>query len=249
MCHFFSLTPRIRLSSACTNLAEALCSNSLAVKYLVLFVLLPTCILGEEKIKVGDLTFVYPSTWLSVEPTSFTRAAMLLILGESNNDQNINPERTRLEQIVKAKELKQALISGDEKHLEQLANKATIEQLEKLSNVQTLEVIFYYFGTSGPSGDAEAQVARWLKLFQGEPQSKREDVEVGGKKVTLFTATGTYMELAMFDKKTPKADYTLLGAIIPGPDAPVFIRLIGPKASIGKVADDFRKLSISPFAR
>ena len=111
---------------------------------------------------------------------------------------------------------------------------------------QPLEAVFYYFG-AGQGGDVEANVQRWFGQFEGKPETKREDIEAGGKKVTLVTATGTYMDGAMFGPKTPKPDSMLLGSIIPGPDAPVFIKLTGPKAAVAKVADEFRALSVSPF--
>jgi len=111
-----------------------------------------------------------------------------------------------------------------------------------------LEAVFYYFGP-GQGGDADANVTRWLGQFESPPVSKRDEVTAGGIKVTLVTATGTYMDGAMMGPKTPKADYTLLGAIVPGPDAPVFIKLTGPKDAIAKVAEDFKKLATSPFAK
>lgn len=118
----------------------------------------------------------------------------------------------------------------------------TVEGAEK-----PLEAIFYYFG-AGQGGDTKANIDRWLGQFESPPVSKTEEIEAGGKKVTLVTATGTYLDGAMFGPKTAKADYTLLGAIIPGPDAPVFIKLTGPKDALAKIADDFKKLSVSPFA-
>lgn len=110
-----------------------------------------------------------------------------------------------------------------------------------------LEAIFYYFGP-GQGGDTQANIDRWLGQFESPPVSKTEDLDANGTKVSLVTATGTYMDGAMFGPKTAKADYTLLGAIIPGPDAPVFIKLTGPKDAVAKITEDFKKLSTSPFA-
>lgn len=117
----------------------------------------------------------------------------------------------------------------------------TVEGAEK-----PLEAVFYYFG-AGQGGDTEANVTRWLGQFEGTPVSKRDELPAGDKKVTIVTATGTYMDGAMFGPKTPKADYTLLGAIVPGPESPVFIKLTGPKAAIDKITEDFKKLAASPF--
>lgn len=113
---------------------------------------------------------------------------------------------------------------------------------------QPLEAIFYYFG-AGQGGDVEANVQRWFGQFEGKPETSREDIDAGGKNVTLVSATGTYMDGAMFGPKTAKPDSMLLGSIIPGPDAPVFIKLTGPKEAVTKIAAEFRALSISPFSK
>jgi hypothetical protein len=51
----------------------------------------------------------------------------------------------------------------------------------------------------------------------------------------------------MFGPKTPKENYTLLGAIVPGTDAPVFIKLTGPKDAVAKIGDAFKAMIKSPF--
>lgn len=117
----------------------------------------------------------------------------------------------------------------------------TVEGAEK-----PLEAIFYYFGP-GQGGDTQANITRWLGQFESPPTSKTEELDANGTKVSLVTATGTYMDGAMMGPKTAKADYTLLGAIIPGPDAPVFIKLTGPKDAVAKITEDFKKLATSPF--
>jgi hypothetical protein len=111
-----------------------------------------------------------------------------------------------------------------------------------------LEAVFYYFG-AGQGGDAQANIDRWLGQFASPPESKTEELEAGGKKVTLVTATGTYNDGAMFGPKTPKENYTLLGAIIPSADAPVFVKLTGPKEALSKLDASFRAMIISPFKK
>jgi hypothetical protein len=51
----------------------------------------------------------------------------------------------------------------------------------------------------------------------------------------------------MMGPKTPKDNYTLLGAIVPGNDAPVFIKLTGPKDALAKISEEFKSLIKSPF--
>ncbi|HEY1081943.1 MAG TPA: hypothetical protein VGE29_06765 [Prosthecobacter sp.] len=119
----------------------------------------------------------------------------------------------------------------------------TVEGAEK-----PLEAVFFYFG-SGQGGDAQANISRWLGQFESPPVHKTEELDANGTKVNLVTATGTFMDGAMFGPKTPKADYTLLGAIVPGPDAPIFIKLTGPKDAVAKITEDFKKLATSPFQK
>jgi hypothetical protein len=53
----------------------------------------------------------------------------------------------------------------------------------------------------------------------------------------------------MMGAKTPKDNYTLLGAIVPGPEANIYVKLTGPKDAVAKIAGDFKKLVTSPFAK
>ena len=53
-----------------------------------------------------------------------------------------------------------------------------------------VEAVFYYFG-AGQGGDSKANVDRWLGQFASPPESKTEDLDVNGTKVTLVTAHGT----------------------------------------------------------
>lgn len=113
-----------------------------------------------------------------------------------------------------------------------------------------LEAKFYNFG-SGQGGDVESNVKRWVAQFEGSPEVKKEEVTVGdGSKVTLLTITGTYLDGPPFGgTKTPRADYTLLGAILVGKDSPVFIKLTGPKSATSAAQESFKKLAISPFGK
>jgi hypothetical protein len=117
----------------------------------------------------------------------------------------------------------------------------TVEGAEK-----PLEAVFYYFG-AGQGGDSKANVDRWLGQFASPPESKTEELDANGTKVTLVTATGTYNDGPMMGPKTPKDNYTLLGAIVPGNDAPVFIKLTGPKDALAKISEEFKSLIKSPF--
>jgi hypothetical protein len=120
---------------------------------------------------------------------------------------------------------------------------AKVEGVEK-----PLEVAFFSFGAAG---GVKANVDRWLGQFAPEPkiESKVEEIDAGGTKITLVTATGTYNDGPPMGAKTPKADHTLLGAIIPAGENNVFIKLTGPKDAVAKLADAFKQLAASPFAK
>lgn len=111
-----------------------------------------------------------------------------------------------------------------------------------------IEAKFYDFG--GPSGGVEANIKRWISQFEGTPEVKQEELTFGSSKVILLTASGTYLDGApMSANKTPRPDFMLCGAILAGDQSNVFIKMTGPKASMTKAADDFKKLATSPFAK
>lgn len=112
-----------------------------------------------------------------------------------------------------------------------------------------VEAVFYSFPGPGGGGGVEANVQRWLGQFATKPESKTEEIDAGGKKITLVTASGTYNDGPPMGAKTPKENYTLIGAIVPTADSNVFIKLTGPKDAIAKVAESFRKIVVSPFAK
>jgi hypothetical protein len=121
---------------------------------------------------------------------------------------------------------------------------AKVEGLEK-----PLEAIFYHFPGPGGGGGVQANVDRWLGQFATKPESKTEEIDAGGKKITLVTATGTYNDGPPMGAKTPRENYTLIAAIVPTEDSNVFIKLAGPKDAIAKLAEGFKKMAGSPFVK
>jgi hypothetical protein len=109
-----------------------------------------------------------------------------------------------------------------------------------------LTVVFYYFG-AGQGGSVDANLQRWLGQFEGEPETDTEEIAAGEKKITLLHAKGTYQVGAMFGPKTPTPDYALLGAVVPGNDANIFVKLTGPKDEVASVKDKLIALIKSPF--
>jgi hypothetical protein len=114
-------------------------------------------------------------------------------------------------------------------------------------DAEPLTVVFYYFG-AGQGGSVDANLQRWLGQFEGEPEKTTEDITVGENKITVLHAIGTYQVGAMFGPKTPTADYALLGAVVPGNDANIFVKLTGPKDQVAAVKDKLVALIKSPFS-
>ena len=121
---------------------------------------------------------------------------------------------------------------------------AKVEGAEK-----PVEAVFYSFPGPGGGGDTEANVKRWLGQFAGTPESKREELDASGTKITLVTATGTYNDGPPMGAKTPRENYTLIAAIVPSGESNIFVKLTGPKDAIAKLAADFKKIVVSPFAK
>jgi hypothetical protein len=115
-----------------------------------------------------------------------------------------------------------------------------------------VELVIFFFGAGG-GGGIQANIDRWLGQFEGTPESKTEEKEMGGKKVTLLTAKGTYLETMAgagpFSgaPKTPKADYTMLAAILPSEQGDVFIKVTGPVKSVEAMQEAFSAFIASPF--
>lgn len=122
---------------------------------------------------------------------------------------------------------------------------ATIE-IKAEGEEQPMQMGVFVFGAAG---GVQANVDRWLKQFAAEPkpETKVEELDANGTKVTLVTATGTFND--MMAGKGPQENFTLLGAIIPAGESNVFLKLTGPKAGIAKVAEEFKKMATSPFAK
>ncbi len=113
-----------------------------------------------------------------------------------------------------------------------------------------VELVLFFFGAGG-GGGTQANIDRWIGQFEGTPETKTEEKEMGDKKVTLLTAKGTYLESMggpFSGNKTPKADYTMLAAILPSDQGDVFLKLTGPTKSVEAMGDAFLKFTASPFA-
>lgn len=91
---------------------------------------------------------------------------------------------------------------------------------------------FFHFG-AGQGGTPEANIERWYGQFQ-EPRDKLDakvTVEtVGGTRLHLFRANGTFLSGMPGGPTTPEPNTMLLGAVLESGQGHVFVRCVAPTA-------------------
>ncbi len=94
------------------------------------------------------------------------------------------------------------------------------------------ELVFSFFA-SGDGGALDANIERWRQQFRSGDGSaapfQREDREVNGLKVIVMEFAGAYQGMGA---AAPRQGMAQLGAIVQAPSGTVFIRLIGPSATV-----------------
>lgn len=111
------------------------------------------------------------------------------------------------------------------------------------------ELAFFYFG-QGQGGSVEANLARWIDQFQEKPGVLDVTVQtkqIGGTRVHLFKARGTYLSGMPGGPRTPTPATTLLAGALESPRGNVFVRLPAPNALADAVESQFRAVLDSPF--
>jgi hypothetical protein len=98
-------------------------------------------------------------------------------------------------------------------------------------NAPAAELVFSVFaGTDG--GPVDANLDRWAMQFregQGAAESKRAESQVNGMKVWRIESVGAYMGMGA---AAPRPGYMQLGAIAEAPGRKVFMKLVGPQATV-----------------
>ena len=110
------------------------------------------------------------------------------------------------------------------------------------------ECIVFYFGP-GQGGDAKANLTRWAGQFRTADDKpigtafKTRELTAGGVHVTMVDATGTYVGgMGGGPPGPPRANQTMLAAIVQGPDANWFFRALGPKATMDAQRGPFEQM-------
>ncbi|HWQ33006.1 MAG TPA: hypothetical protein VNQ79_09125 [Blastocatellia bacterium] len=104
----------------------------------------------------------------------------------------------------------------------------------------------FYFGEGG-GGGVQANIDRWIGQFKqpdgrdSKEAAKQKTETINGFKVTMVDVTGTFSGGGM-TAGGDKAGYRLLGAIVEGPQGPIFFKLIGPARTVAAAQGDFQTL-------
>lgn len=101
------------------------------------------------------------------------------------------------------------------------------------TNAPAAELTFSMFtGTDG--GPLASNLDRWASFFRTEDGSQaphvRTEFEVNGRKVAKQESEGSYV--GMMGQAAPRPGYAQFGAIIDAGDRRIFIKLVGPKATV-----------------
>lgn len=116
-----------------------------------------------------------------------------------------------------------------------------------------VEADVYHFGGAGGGGDNDANIKRWQGQFVPDedgnlPEPKKEEKEMGGKKVIFVTLKGTFLSGSVMDKeRKPLPGYAMTGVIVPTDDGSVYFKIAGPDAAMTAAAGHIQALVKSAF--
>ena len=95
---------------------------------------------------------------------------------------------------------------------------------------------------STAGGSVEANLERWRGQFDDLKDKPSETLEVAGRKVTLVDLSGTFNDQpGPFAPGEKRADYRMLGAIIPMEGDHLFVKAYGPEKTIARHEAAFRE--------
>lgn len=101
------------------------------------------------------------------------------------------------------------------------------------------ECAVFHFGPD-QGGSVDENIDRWSGQFEGSPNPKREVRAVGGMKLTRVEIDGTFLSPGSdMQSQGRLPGWRMLGAIVQGPQGPVFFKLVGPSGTVRGAAHDF----------
>jgi hypothetical protein len=107
------------------------------------------------------------------------------------------------------------------------------------------ECAVFYFGPN-QGGAVDDNIERWRGQFKDAPLPKREERKVHGMKLTRVEIDGTFLSPGTdMQSQGSMPGWRMLGAIVQGPQGPVFFKFTGPVATVRGAAKDFDALLAS----
>ncbi|MEJ6580730.1 MAG: hypothetical protein QNL33_16865 [Akkermansiaceae bacterium] len=106
----------------------------------------------------------------------------------------------------------------------------------------------FHFGPGRDSG-IEANIKRWKKEFESEVKITPEKKSYGKQEVVIVAMEGIFLDGGIMERKTEKAGWTLLAAIMPHETGDVTLKIAGPTAEVMKSKKDFEALIASAFPK
>ncbi|MEN9640936.1 MAG: hypothetical protein RIR77_125 [Planctomycetota bacterium] len=98
-------------------------------------------------------------------------------------------------------------------------------------NAPAAELVFSVF-LAGDGGPVDANLDRWANQFRAgnaAAESKRSQSTVNGMQVSRVESMGDYMGMGA---AAPRPGYMQLGAIVQAPGRTVFMKVVGPQATV-----------------
>ncbi len=115
---------------------------------------------------------------------------------------------------------------------------------------QAATMTVFYFG-AGQGGSVQANIARWVGQFQ-LPEGTQPNISqrtVNDMNVTVIDVTGTFTGGDMGGRTgAPSGDQRMLGAIVEGPEGPVFFKMVGDTSLMARAEAPFTEL-VESFRR
>jgi len=112
---------------------------------------------------------------------------------------------------------------------------------------ETASCKVYYFGP-GQGGGTDANIQRWVSEFENPGSPARHEQKIRGMNVTQIEVSGTYTAhsgMGGGESQAPTPGWTLLGAIVDGPNGQLFFKLTGPTATVAAAKKEFDGLLAS----
>ena len=98
---------------------------------------------------------------------------------------------------------------------------------------------------SGAAGGLEANITRWMTQIHLSPLSEEKLNEFLSQQKKLITKSGEkviLIDLALLQSTEASSVSSILGAVVPGADQTIFVKMTGTKAALSRQRENFEKL-------